>query len=216
MKRRGMMSVLACGAVALATGFAGASWQPSATTTEKAKIGEKAPDFTLKDTEGKTYTLAELTKDGKVVVLEWFNPGCPWVKNHHGGKINMLSETQREFKDKGVVWLAINSGGEGQQGYGAETNAKAKKDFEMDYPILLDASGKVGKAYGAKTTPHMYIIDEEGVLRYMGAPDNYKQENAKALGEKNYVKEALIAVLSDETVDVTETKNYGCKVHYAR
>jgi peroxiredoxin len=207
-----MMSVLACGAVALATGLAGASWQPSASTSEKAKVGEKAPDFTLTDLEGKEYTLSELTKDGKIVVLEWFNPDCPWVKKHHT-QLSMLEDTQKEFKDE-VVWLAINSGAKGKQGTGVERNLRAKKDFEMAYPILLDESGTVGRAYGAKTTPHMYVIDKEGVLRYMGAADSYLdvREHAK----RNYTRDAIVGILADETIEVTETKPYGCGVKYAR
>jgi hypothetical protein len=111
----------------------------------------------------------------------------------------------------------INSGAPGQQGAGKEVNAKAKKDMEIPYPILLDESGKVGKSYGAKTTPHMYIIDAEGVLRYMGAPDDFREPDGSGkLGQRNFVKETLTKLLSDETIEITQTQQYGCDVKYAR
>lgn len=207
MKRR--MMVLALGAACMLPATANAQ---ASSATKTATVGEKAPTFTLKDTDGKEHSLAKYTEKDQIVVLEWFNPDCPWVVKHHGGDANLIAETQREFKDKDVVFLAINSGAPGKQGAGLERNIKAKKDFKMGYPILLDESGKVGKAYGAKTTPHMFIIDEEGVVRYIGAPD--KMKHGEKLGQTNMIKTTLNSILADETVTTTTTKPYGCGVKY--
>ncbi len=178
--------------------------------TAAPKIGEKAPNFTLTDTEGKKHDLKAYVEDGKTVVLEWFNPGCPWVKRAH--ESDTMKTTFDRFKKEDVVWLAINSGGPGKQGHGVKVNADAKEKWDIEYPILLDEDGKVGKAYGAKTTPHMYVISSEGVLVYKGAIDNQKKES----GEENHVKQALRQHLAGETIEKAETKAYGCKVHYAK
>ena len=178
-------------------------------TTTAAKVGAPAPAFTLKDTDGKTINLADLK--GKVVVLEWFNPECPFVKKHHE-KFNTMVDTYNAFKDKGVVWVAINSGAAGQEGAGLEKSKKAAADWKLPYPVLLDESGATGKAYGAKTTPHMYIINTDGVLAYAGAIDN--DRSADKAGTVNYVKQALTQVLAKETVTEAETKPYGCSVKY--
>ncbi|MBX3376832.1 MAG: redoxin domain-containing protein [Phycisphaeraceae bacterium] len=172
-------------------------------------IGQTAPAFELKDTEGKTVKLSDFA--GKVVVLEWFNPECPYVVKHHGEHKTMVN-TYAKYKDKGVVWLAINSGAPGKQGAGLELNAQHKKDWKMEYPILLDESGKVGKAYGSKNTPTMFIIDASGKLAYMGAIDN--DNSAKKLGSINYVDQALGQILAKETVSSPVTKAYGCSVKY--
>ncbi|MFT3683561.1 MAG: thioredoxin family protein [Phycisphaerales bacterium] len=176
-----------------------------------AKIGEKAPEFTLKDTEGKDVKLADFK--GKIVVLEWFNPGCPFVKKHHE-TLDTMTKTAAAYKDKGVVWLAVNSGSEGKQGAAAEENAKAKKDWKIEYPILLDTKGETGKAYGAKTTPHMFVIDKDGKLAYAGAIDN--NSSPKTAGEKNYVKNAVDELLAGKKVSESETTSYGCNVKYGK
>jgi peroxiredoxin len=171
-------------------------------------IGQAAPAFELKDTEGKAVKLADLK--GKVVVLEWFNPQCPFVVKHHSDNKTMTN-TYNKYKEKGVVWLAINSGAPGKEGAGTEANAKAKTEWKIPYPILLDESGKAGKAYGSKNTPTMFIIDANGNLAYMGAIDN---DNTKKLGSINYVDQALAQVLAKETVSTPVTKPYGCNVKY--
>lgn len=176
-----------------------------------AKVGEKAPDFRLTDTEGKTWQLSELTKEGKIVVLEWFNPDCPWVVKHHMTQKTM-STIAAEYKAKNVVWLAINSGAPGKQGHGLEHNQRARERFEMKMPVLLDETGVVGKAYGARVTPHMYVIDKEGILRYNGAICS--DRSVGNVGDRVYVREALDAVLAGETVPTTETRPYGCSVKY--
>jgi len=175
-----------------------------------AKIGETAPTFTLTDTDGKTVSLADY-KD-KIVVLEWFNPECPHVVKHHA-KTTTFNDLHKEFSDKGVVFLAINSGAPGKQGAGKELNAKYKKEWNKAYPILLDESGTVGKAYDAKTTPHMYIIGKDGKLAYKGGIDNQKAFDAKDY--TNYVKQTLNQMIKGETITEPETKNYGCGVKYA-
>jgi peroxiredoxin len=171
-------------------------------------IGQAAPAFELKDTDGKTVKLADFK--GKIVVLEWFNPECPFVKKHHTDNKTM-SDTYAKYKDKGVVWLAINSGAAGKQGAGTELNAKAKQDYKIAYPILMDESGKTGKAYGSKNTPTMFIIDAQGNFAYIGAIDN---DSTQKLGTINHVDQALGQILAKETVSTPVTKAYGCTVKY--
>lgn len=180
-----------------------------------AKVGHAAPHFKLMDLEKNEHALKTYLEDEDVnaVVLEWFNPGCPFVKKHYAFDDKTMLYLEEEFEGKGVVWLRINSGAEGKQGAGMENNTKAADEWNIESPILLDMSGEVGHAYGAKTTPHMYVIDSEGVLRYAGAIDDNKSARGKA--EVNYVKDALSAVLAGETVEVKETKPYGCGVKYA-
>ena len=177
---------------------------------EGAKVGEKAPDFTLTDVNGKTFTLADATKEGKIVVLQWFNPECPAVVMHHQ-RNPTFKNMAAEFEGKDVVMVAINSGAPGKQGAGKEANAEAAKRFGMSYPVLLDESGEIGKKYGAKVTPHMFVIDKNGTLAYAGAIDNSKGSN---LGDTNYVLTAVNELLAGQTVTTTETKAYGCGIKY--
>jgi peroxiredoxin len=177
---------------------------------EPARIGEAAPDFELKDLDGQPFKLAE--QRGKIVVLEWFNPDCPFVVKHHE-RHKTMQETYERHKAEGVVWVAINSAAPGKQGYGKDRNEKARRDFELVYPLLFDESGNVGRAYSAKVTPHMYIIDREGVLVYAGAIDN--DRSASKLGSINYVDQALREVIAGTAVSVTESQPYGCTVKYS-
>lgn len=124
-----------------------------------------------------------------------------------------MNDLAAEFTSKDVVWVAINSGAAGKQGAGLELNKKFKDEWKISYPILLDETGEVGKMYGAKTTPHMYVIDTDGTLKYAGAIDN--NPSATNLGDVNYVRQALNEVLSGETVTTPETRPYGCSVKYA-
>jgi peroxiredoxin len=178
-----------------------------------AKVGEKAPEFTLTDTDGKTVKLADLLadKDTKAVVVEWFNPECPFVVKQYG-KTTTMPDTYKAFKDKGVKWVAINSSAKGKEGFGKDLNAKAKNDWKIEYPILLDESGEVGQAYGAKTTPHMFVITKDGKLAYAGAIDD--DRSADKAGKKNYVKNALEEILKGSNVTEAETRPYGCSVKY--
>lgn len=176
-----------------------------------AKVGEAAPAFALKDTEGKEVKLGDFK--GKIVVLEWFNPGCPFVKKHHE-TLDTMTKLAKDYKSKDVVWLAINSGADGKQGAAVDENVKAKKDWKIEYPILLDPTGETGKAYGAKTTPHMYVIDKDGKLVYAGAIDN--DRGPKKAGDKNYVKNALDEVIAGKKVTDASSEPYGCAVKYGK
>lgn len=206
-------TLAACAALAIGVGV---STQANADHHKPAKaghlkIGEAAPDFKLVDHAGKEHVLSDYTEDGKVVVLEWFNPGCPFVKLHYKDDTQTMNKLAKKYKEDNVVWLRINSGAEGKQGADRSENIEFAEAHGMKGPILFDADGKVGKTYGAKTTPHMYVIDTEGNLRYQGALDNIK---GMTPGDTNYVDNAVRAILAGETVDVTETKPYGCSVKY--
>jgi peroxiredoxin len=187
---------------------------PSSATITKAEVGKPAPDFTLKDLDGKDVKLSSFK--GKVVVLEWFNPGCPFVKNAHTK--GSLKEAAKKHTKNGVVWLAVNSGAPGKQGAGVDTNRESAKTFSMEHPILLDESGDIGRTYGATNTPHMMVIDSQGTLVYRGAIDNSPDgEGESPTGGKlvSYVDEALTAVASGKAPEAAETKAYGCSVKYA-
>lgn len=178
--------------------------------SNKAKVGEQAPDFELKDTSGKTVKLSDYK--GKIVVIDWVNPTCPVCRGHyeHGTVQNLV----KKYQGKDVVFLGINSGGAGKDGSGAEANAKARKDWHVDFPFLLDESGKVGHAYGAKTTPHCFVVDKNGVLAYEGAIDDGSPNHIP--GRTNYVEKAVDELLKGETVTTKETTPYGCGVKYGK
>lgn len=173
--------------------------------------GDTAPDFELTDTAGTAHSLAALLKEGRIVVLEWFNPDCPFIKKHHLAHRTM-DATYAEFADKNVVWLGINSGAEGKQGAGLERNLKAVEEYAISFPILLDPDGAVGRAYGAKTTPHLFIVTPDGTVAYAGAIDD--DNSPGKLGANNYVAAALKALTAGKKPEITETKAYGCSVKY--
>ena len=175
--------------------------------------GTDAPDFTLTDLEGAEHSLAGYLKDGKTVVLEWFNPGCPFIKRHHG-QFTTMDDTFAPYADRDVVWLAINSSAPGKQGHGLELNRTSHKEWGMTFPVLLDEAGDVGRAYGAKTTPHMYVITPDGKVAYNGAIDD--QRGFGDLGPTNYVAAALDAVLDGKAPAVASNAPYGCSVKYGK
>lgn len=181
-------------------------------TAGPIEVGAKAPNFTLMDINGEKHTLSDYTAKGHTVVLEWFNPDCPFVKKHYRDDTGTMLAIQRDMKDEKVTWLLINSGKAGHPTSGVERNTKAVNDWGITAPVLLDESGKVGKSYNAKRTPEMYIIDAEGVLRYHGAIDN--DSKASKPGDVNYVRNALQQVVAGETVTKPTTKAYGCSVKY--
>ncbi len=177
------------------------------------QIGQDAPAFTLKDTSGKNVSLSDYK--GKYVMLEWVNFGCPFVKKHYESK--NMQDLQKEATGKGVVWLSICSSAPGKQGNYAPADAAAqvKEHGSNATAYLLDESGEVGKAYDARTTPEMYLINPEGKLVYMGAIDNRPTPDPASLqGAKNYAREAIDAVLQGKPVAETVTKSYGCSVKY--
>lgn len=184
------------------------------TFTSAAELGAPAPDFALKDLDGKEVKLSSLK--GKTVVLEWFNPECPFVKAAHT-KGALVDFAKRATKKPNVVWLAINSGAPGKQGAGAEKSRAGAKAFALEHPVLLDESGQVGKAYGATNTPHLFVIDAKGVLVYRGAIDNSPDgEGGSPQGGKliNYVEAALDDLAAGRAVKAPDTKAYGCSVKY--
>ena len=172
----------------------------------KAKVGEEAPNFTLKDAEGKEYSLADYK--GKIVVLQWINPDCPVCRRVAStGLVNTMVKKLKEI-DSEIVHLAINST---HYMDGAKSAAYLKK-HKIEAPALIDQDGTVGHMYGALTTPHMYVIDTEGVLRYQGAFDNDPSGNND--DATNYVINAVTQITEGETVSPDYAKPYGCKVKY--
>jgi len=178
-----------------------------------AMPGGNAPDFTLKGLSGLSYTLSELNKSGKVVVLEWFNPQCPAVEKFRA-KSTFMNDTWAAFEGKPVIWLAIDSAAAGEQGSDPKVIAHFSEEHHMAVPVLLDTAGTVGKAYGVKVTPTMLVIAPDGKIAYRGAPDPSPMTEHKPFGP-NYVKEAVMAVLAGTAPQVTESKTRGCTIKYA-
>ncbi len=182
--------------------------------TTRAALGAPAPDFTLTGLDGKPVTLS--TFKGKTVVLEWFNPGCPFVRKSH--TVGSLKETPARVQASGIVWIAVNSSAPGKQGSTPEQNRSVAAEFGMRYPILLDPGGEVGHAYGATNTPNMYVVDPAGTLVYRGAIDNSPDGEGQSPTDGklvNYVQAALEALAAHQPVKVPETKAYGCGVKYS-
>ncbi len=179
----------------------------------KPVVGQPAPDFTVTDASGTTQSLSAYK--GKTVVLEWNNPECPFVRKHYGAE-NMQSQQAAATKD-GVVWLTVNSGAQGKQGHLDPTSAVAYVDKVggKESAYLLDADGKVGHAYDAKTTPHMFVIDKDGVLRYMGGIDSIASTDVDDIPKATqYVKQALGELAAGKPVSVSTSEPYGCSVKY--
>lgn len=177
------------------------------------ETGKPAPSFSLKDTNGKTVSLAD--HKGKFVVLEWINHGCPFVVKHYGS--GNMQALQKEYTGKGVVWLSIASSAEGKQGHmeGAEWNKTIAEKKSAATAVLLDAEGMVGKLYAAKTTPHMFVIDPKGVLVYKGAIDDKPTaDQADVVGANNFVRAALDQAMAGKAVAKDSTTPYGCSVKY--
>jgi peroxiredoxin len=180
-----------------------------------ANVGGPAPAFTGVDTKGKTHKLAEFR--GKWVVLEWHNNGCPYVKKHYGS--GNMQALQREWTGKGVVWLTVISSAPGMQGFvtAAEADAYAAQSKAAPTAILLDPKGEIGRLYDARTTPHMYVVNPQGVLIYNGAIDNKPSTNpADVVTATNHVSAALTEAMAGKPVTTPTTRPYGCSVKYAR
>jgi peroxiredoxin len=177
------------------------------------QIGQAAPEFALADVDGKTVKLSDFK--GKHVVLEWTNPNCPFVKKHYGSK--NMQNIQADYSKKGVVWLAVSSTAVGHEDYfkPADFSKQMKGAGATTNAILMDADGKVGKSYGAKTTPHMYVVDPQGKLVYAGGIDDKRSANpADIASSKNFVRAALDEVLAGKPVSVATSTPYGCSVKY--
>jgi len=180
---------------------------------EVPAVGSAAPDFSLSDSKGGSHSLAQYK--GKYVVLEWFNPECPFVKKHYGS--DNMQKLQKEYTDKGVVWLTIDSSAPGNEGSLTAEQAEKVSSSWKTHPtaLLLDPDGKAGKAYGAKNTPDMVIISPEGKVIYTGAIDSKASPNpADIPSSTNYVKTALDEAMSGKPVSNATTKPYGCSVKY--
>jgi len=184
---------------------------PLADASASAAVGQPAPDFTLPVADGSTVKLSDFK--GKRVVLEWFNPECPFVKAAHGE--GALKDLAARTTATGVVWLAINSGAPGKQGHGAEVNKQAAAAWSLTHPILLDETGAVGHAYGASNTPHLYLIDEKGVLAYRGALDNAPMGEPDGGTRVAHFEDALAALAAGKPIATAETRAWGCSVKYA-
>ena len=177
-----------------------------------AEVSKPAPDFTATDIEGKTHKLSDYK--GKIVVLESYNLDCPFCLNHF--KSGAMQELQAELTGKGVIWLVVNSTGEKNPSF--RSPEKAKKEWaaqKMKATAWIDdRSGELGKKYGMRTTPHMFVIDKQGVLAYQGAIDDKAASNGDPRKARNYVREAVTKLQAGEKVAVSQTKPYGCGVKY--
>ncbi|NWF89791.1 MAG: thioredoxin family protein [Ignavibacteriaceae bacterium] len=181
--------------------------------SQTAKLNEAAPNFTLKDSFGKVHSLSDF--EGKIVVLEWINYECPFVKKHYNSK--NMQNLQTKYTKKDIVWLAICSSAKNKQGNFSndEINERSKKHGAKFTAYLIDEDGKVGKMYGAKTTPHMYVINKEGKLVYAGGIDDTRSADIDDIETaKNFITAALEELLAGKPVSIQSSKPYGCSVKY--
>jgi peroxiredoxin len=200
-KRFAAFTVIGFALIALSLGWA-------------ARVGEPAPDFTATDTNGKVHELSEY--QGKFVVLEWTNRGCPYTQKHYNS--GNMQRLQREWTSRGVVWLTVISSAPGKQGYvtASEENAYLKQANAAPTAVLLDPAGTLGHLYDAKTTPHIFIINPKGALIYNGAIDDRPTTDLSDVnGAKNYVSIALEEATSGKPVSSPTSRPYGCSVKYA-
>jgi peroxiredoxin len=175
--------------------------------------GAVAPEFTAKDSSGADVSLKDLK--GKIVVLEWFNPNCPFVKKFYAN--GDMQRFQKDAAAKGVVWLTVSSSAPGKNGHlTQETAAKMKDELSMNAKaLLLDADGSIGKAYGARTTPHLFVVDAAGKIAYAGAIDSAPSTDSSDIaGATNYVALAIDALVAGKPVETPSTEPYGCSVKY--
>lgn len=177
-----------------------------------ATVGQPAPDFRLSDTAGQSVSLSQFK--GKTVVLEWNNPGCPFVRKHYNGNMQAL---QKDFTQKGVVWLAVNSTETRSGDYLAPEQLALWMRDKGASPTatLMDPDGKAGAAFGARVTPHMYIVNAQGLLVYAGGIDSIPSaREADIQTATNYVRQGLTELLAGQTVSVATSRAYGCSIKY--
>jgi len=206
-------AAVASPAAPVAPAHAGSTAAQTPQATQRAEVGNMAPDFVLKDLDGQEVRLSD--SRGKVTVLEWFNPQCPFVNLSHTK--GSLKGTAARHVAQGVVWLGIDSAAPGKQGYDLDAIRAAVTRFGISHPILRDETGAVGHAYGASNTPHMFVIDRAGTLVYAGAIDNSPDaEGQSPQGGSlvNYVDAALDDLAAGRPVRTSRTKPYGCGVKY--
>jgi len=188
-------------------------WLATTAFSQTAQVGKTAPDFSLTDARSKIHKLSDYR--GKYVVLEWVNFDCPFVKKHYSsGNMQML---QKKYTEKDVVWLAINSSAPGKQGnFKADEIINRSNEYGAAFSAYLtDADGRVGKTYGAKTTPHMFIINPKGKLIYAGGIDDIRSTNVSDIPKAtNYVAVALNEALAGKAITISNSKPYGCGVKY--
>jgi peroxiredoxin len=200
-----LVSIVAAGSMA--------AFAPTAAPAA-AVVGQGAPAFTLTDSNGQTRSLSDFK--GKIVVLEWWNYQCPFVGKHYGG--GNMQKLQKTWTGRDVVWLTVSSSAPGKQGYvdGAKANELMKEKGGAPTAILLDHDGTVGRAYGARTTPHMFVIDKKGTLVYEGGIDDKPSTDIADLATAtNYVQAALEEVSAGRPVSTPTSEPYGCSVKYA-
>lgn len=186
---------------------------PFSALADGAQVGQPAPGFSAQDTRGKVQTLEQYK--GQVVVLEWVNPECPFVKKHY--ESDNMQQTQRYARQNEVVWLSVNSGAPGKQGHMSadEANKWGRAQKAAAASTILDETGTLGKAYGAKTTPHLFIVDQNGVLVYSGAIDDVPSgDQGDIVKAKNLVKQAIDEITAGKPVSQPVTQPYGCSVKY--
>ncbi|HTL71416.1 MAG TPA: thioredoxin family protein [Candidatus Eisenbacteria bacterium] len=201
MRLRSFFAALVCCSLACAPAFAA------------AELGKTAPEFTLTDPSGQAHSLSEYK--GRTVVLEWTNPECPFVRKHYAS--GNMQGLQKTYTEKGVAWLTINSSAPGKQGNlpAEEWLRWIEENGVASTAVLLDPEGRVGRLYGAKTTPHLFVIAKDGNLVYQGAIDSVPGTDPAELAEaKNYVRAALDETLSETPVSEPSTRSYGCSVKY--
>jgi peroxiredoxin len=193
--------------------IAAAALSLAAPLLANATVGQPAPPFTATDSQGRTHNLSDFR--GKTVVLEWTNADCPFVQKFYSG--GDMQKLQAEARQQGVVWLTINSGAPGKQGHvtPAQANAMMKAQGFNSTAYLPDPDGTIGRAYGARTTPHMFVIDPRGTLVYAGGIDNVPTANPADIGKaQNYVRAALADLAAGREVATPTSRPYGCSVKY--
>jgi peroxiredoxin len=206
-------AVAVCGLVAFSFAATASKKAPAPKAPKFAKVGHLAPNFTLPSSAGKSHTLRSFK--GKYIVLEWLNHGCPFVKKHY--RNGDMQKLQAKYTKKGVVWLSIISSAKGRQGHCTPKQAEAQKKQKKANAtaVLLDPSGKVGRRYRARTTPHMFVIGPKQRVQYAGAIDSIRStDSADVSKAKNYVAMALNQLLKGKPVKVKKTRPYGCSVKY--
>ncbi len=177
-----------------------------------AEVGQLAPDFTATDINGKTHKLSDYR--GKIVVLESYNQDCPFCHNHY--KTGAMPELQQELTSKGVVWLVVNSVSTKYPSHRSPEAARKEWAAEKMHATawLDDSSGDIGKTFGMRTTPHMFVIDKQGTLAYQGAIDDRAEPEGDPRTARNYLRDAVQKLMAGQKVEVTQTRPYGCGVKY--